>query len=191
MAGLLGNVRGTKTGLRSTGIGAPSVTVVLPCLNESSAIVGCVHEAQKGLTQAGLSGEVLVVDNGSTDGSASLAVQAGARVVGEERRGYGSALRRGIAEARGTIIVMADADRTYRLDRLGELVAPVAEGIADVVLGSRLDRLNPGTMPLLHRLIGTPAISFALRRACPGLRVKDSQSGYRAFHAEKVRALGL
>jgi glycosyltransferase involved in cell wall biosynthesis len=191
VAGLVESRRGRMTRFSPLGAGRPSVTVILPCLNESSAIVECVHEAQEGLEQAGLSGEVLVVDNGSTDGSASLAAQAGARVVAEERRGYGSALRRGIAEARGTIIVMADADRTYRLDRLGELVAPVAEGIADVVLGSRLDRLNPGTMPLLHRLIGTPAISFALRRACPGLRVKDSQSGYRAFHAEKVRALGL
>ena len=86
---------------------------------------------------------------------------------------------------------MADADRTYDLTLLGELTAPIVAGTADVVLGSRFDRLNRGTMPLLHRLIGTPVISFALRRACPGLRVHDSQSGYRAFHAEKVRALSL
>lgn len=86
---------------------------------------------------------------------------------------------------------MADADRTYDLSRLGDLVGPIAAGNADVVLGSRLDRLNRGTMPLLHRLIGTPVISFALRRACPGLRVSDSQSGYRAFLTDKVRALGL
>jgi len=96
-----------------------------------------------------------------------------------------------VAEARGKIIVMADADRTYDLSRLGDLVGPIAAGTADMVLGSRLDQLNRGTMPLLHRLIGTPVISFALRRACPGLRVSDSQSGYRAFLTDKVRALGL
>jgi len=96
------------------------------------------------LAQAGLSGEVLVVDNGSTDGSKELAAGAGARVVAEERRGYGSALRRGIAEARGSIIVMADADCTYDLSRLDELTAPVADGTADMVLGSRFDRLNRG-----------------------------------------------
>jgi glycosyltransferase involved in cell wall biosynthesis len=169
----------------------PTVTVVLPCLNEASSIRECVREAREGLARASLTGEVLVVDNGSTDGSAELAAQAGARVVGEERRGYGSALRRGINEARGAITVMADADCTYDLSSLGELVAPIADGRADVILGSRLDGLNRGTMPVLHRLVGTPLISFALRRACPGLRVRDSQSGYRAFHTEKMRSLRL
>lgn len=179
------------TGSASISGSSLSITVVLPCLNESSSIAACVHEAQEGLKQAGLPGEVLVVDNGSTDGSVDLAAQAGARVINEDRRGYGSALRRGVAEARGKITAMADADRTYDLSRLGDLVGPIAAGNADMVLGSRLDRLNRGTMPLLHRLIGTPLISFALRRACPGLRVSDSQSGYRAFLTDKVRALGL
>ncbi len=191
MTGIRGRDNRPVSRFPSQGDSPVSVTVLLPCLNEASSIADCIHEAQEGLTQARLLGEVLVVDNGSTDGSPALAARAGARVIIEERRGYGSALRRGIAEARGGIIVMADADRTYDLTLLGELAAPIAAGTADVVLGSRFDRLNRGTMPLLHRLIGTPVISFALRRVCPGLRVHDSQSGYRAFHAEKVRALSL
>jgi glycosyltransferase involved in cell wall biosynthesis len=182
---------GRVTALSQRRDGALQVTVVLPCLDEASSIVACVNEAFDGFRRAGLAGEVLVVDNGSSDGSADLAVRAGARVVAEAARGYGSALRRGIAEARGRAIVMADADRTYDLSRLGELTGPVLDDTADVVLGSRFDRLNRGTMPFLHRLLGTPAISFALRRACHGLRVRDSQSGYRAFDAAKVRALEL
>ncbi len=170
---------------------SPLVTVLLPCLNESASIADCVQEAQEGLRRMGLPGEVLVVDNGSTDGSAGRAIGVGARVVTEKRRGYGSALGRGIAEARGRIIVMADADLTYDLTRLGELVAPIVDGTADLVLGSRFNGLNGGSMPLLHRLVGTPALSFALRRACRGLRIRDSQSGYRAFDAEKTKALGL
>jgi len=167
------------------------VTVLLPCLDEAPSVAACVREAQEGLARAGLSGEVLVVDNGSTDGSAELARQAGARVVAEEQRGYGSALAKGITAAWGAIIVMADADGTYDLTRLDELTTPVLDGTADLVIASRFGRLRRGSMPLLHRLVGTPVISFALRRACRGLRIRDSQSGYRAFKTERVRALGL
>jgi hypothetical protein len=167
------------------------VSVVLPCLDEAASITGCVDEARLGLRNAGLEGEVLVVDNGSADESAELATRAGARVVAEPHPGYGSALRRGIDEARGDVVVMADADGTYDLARLGELAEPVLDGSADIVLGSRLAGMNRGTMPLLHRLVGTPAISFALRRVCPGLRIRDSQSGYRAFGAAQVRQLNL
>ena len=169
----------------------PTVTIVLPCLNEAASIVACIEEARSGLQQAGLTGEVLVVDNGSTDGSMELALGAGARVVCESVRGYGSALRRGIEDALGEVVVMADADLTYDLSRLGELTGPVLDGSADLMLGARLDGANHGTMPFLHRFVGTPAISFLLRRACGGLSVRDSQSGYRAFNASKIRALHL
>ena len=169
----------------------PKVTIVLPCLNEAESIVACIEEAQEGLRRAGLTGEVLVVDNGSTDGSMELALDAGARVVSESVRGYGSALRRGIADALGEVVVMADADLTYDLSRLGELTGPVLDGSVDLMLGARLDGTNHGTMPFLHRFVGTPAISFLLRRGCGGLSVRDSQSGYRAFNAAKIRDLHL
>ena len=169
----------------------PTVTVVLPCLNEASSIVACIEEARSGLTKAGLEGEVLVVDNGSTDGSIELALVAGARVIHETVPGYGAALRRGFHEAEGSILVMADADGTYDLLRLGELVEPVVANQADLVLGSRLNGSTRGTMPILHRYIGTPVISFLQRRAGSGAGVRDSQSGYRAFRAETMQRLDL
>ena len=95
----------------------PRISVILPCLNEAGSIIACVEEAQLGLSRAGLPGEVLVVDNGSVDGSADLARQAGARVVDEAVPGYGSALRAGVRAAEGDILVMADADLTYDLTR--------------------------------------------------------------------------
>ena len=167
------------------------VSIILPCLNEAASIAACVAEGQDGLDRAGLAGEVVVVDNGSTDDSAERARRAGARVVVEPVPGYGSALRSGIASATGSILVMADADHTYDLSRVGELVAPVASGEADLVIGSRLGGPNLGTMPFLHRYVGTPALSFLIRRVCGGLRLQDSQSGYRAFDAGAIRQLHL
>ncbi len=170
---------------------APEVSVILPCLNEEESISQTVQEAWEGLERAGRTGEVLVVDNGSTDRSVALAIEAGARVVCEERRGYGAALRRGIAEAHGRVGVMADADLTYDLPNLGQLVDLVDEG-ADLSMACRLDGFNSGTMPFLHRMLGTPTLSFLLRRVTRGaVTVRDSQSGYRAFDLERIRALHL
>ncbi len=171
--------------------GRSSVTVVLPCLNEASSVVACIEEARRGLERAGLDGEVLVIDNGSVDGSARLAGDAGARVVREPTPGYGAALRRGIDEAHGSMVVMADADGTYDLSRLGELTAPILNDEADLVLGARLNGTNRRTMPLLHRFVGTPILSLLVRRACGGLEVRDSQSGYRAIDTSKARMLDL
>jgi glycosyltransferase involved in cell wall biosynthesis len=169
----------------------PMVSVILPCLNEEESISQTIEEAWQGLAAGGYEGEVVVVDNGSTDRSVGLALAAGARVVCEETRGYGAALRRGIAEAHGNIGVMADADLTYDLPRLGELVKLVEEG-ADLSMACRLDGMNSGTMPFLHRLLGTPVLSFMLRRVTRGeVTVRDSQSGYRAFDLDRIRALHL
>ena len=109
----------------------------------------------------------------------------------ESRRGYGSALRAGFASARYEIIVMADADQTYPLDKIDDLVAPVARDEADLVLGCRLDAATWHTMPWLHRYVGTPTITFLTARACGQRLVSDSQSGFRAFRRDKLDAMGL
>jgi glycosyltransferase involved in cell wall biosynthesis len=170
---------------------ALSVSVVLPCLNEASSVGLCVEEAKKTLEAAGLAGEIVVVDNGSTDGSPEIAASAGARVVHEAVPGYGSALRTGLRAARGEVVVMADADFTYDLRKIPELVAPIASDQADLVLGSRLDAATRATMPWLHRFVGTPAITFLAARACGRRVVADSQSGFRAFRRDRMAALGL
>ncbi len=166
------------------------VSVVLPCLNEEEAVGETVLEAYRGLAAAGVEGEVLVVDNGSTDRSVEVATEAGARVIHEERRGYGAAHLAGIAAARGNVIVMADADQTYDLEHVGALLAPLYDG-ADMVVGSRLKgNVAPGAMPVLHRYVGTPVITRFLR-VLTGAPLSDSQSGYRAFWRDDALQLGL
>lgn len=167
------------------------VSVILPCLNEADSVATCVLEAYRGLDAAGLDGEVVVVDNGSTDESADIAQAVGAVVVGESVSGYGAAIRGGVASATGDICVMADADCTYPLERLGELVSPVMRDEADLVIGSRLEGGTHQAIPWLHRAVGTPALSFLIRRASKGVDVDDSQSGFRAFRRDQFLALGM
>ena len=170
----------------------PLISVVLPCFDEVESVGECVAEALAAMAGAGLVGEVVVVDNGSTDGSDEVAVAAGARLVSELRAGYGNALAAGIEASRGRIVVMADADSTYDLSRIPDLVAPIVDGTADLVLGSRLATATRETMPLAHRLVGTPAITFLIARASGGrLLAKDSQSGFRAFRRDDFARLGL
>jgi glycosyltransferase involved in cell wall biosynthesis len=168
-----------------------SVSVVLPCLNEVQSVGLCVTEALETFAGAGIDGEVLIVDNGSTDGSQDVAAKAGARVVHELRPGYGSALLTGFEQARGDVIVMADADFTYDLRKVPELVAPIMRDEADLVFGSRLDAATNSTMPWMHRLIGTPTLTFLAARASGKRVVKDSQSGFRAFRRDRIASLGL
>jgi glycosyltransferase involved in cell wall biosynthesis len=157
----------------------PEVSVIMPCLNEEATVGRCVRKARDWFQRAGINGEVLVVDNGSTDQSKALATAAGARVVEEERRGYGAALIRGIEEARGGYLVMGDCDDTYDFSEMDDLIEPLREG-ADMVVGNRYAGIQPGAMTWSHRYIGTPAISFMLR-LFTGSRLKDSQCGLRAF----------
>ena len=162
----------------------------MPCLNESESVTTCVTKATGWLARSGYQGEVVVVDNGSTDGSPDLAMQAGARVVFEPVRGYGSALRRGFREARGDWLVMGDCDDTYEFGDLDALVAPLGSG-ADMSIGNRFaGGIAPGAMTWSHRYIGTPAISLLLR-VFTGLRVGDSQCGLRAFTREALDRLEL
>jgi hypothetical protein len=167
------------------------VSVVLPCLNEERAVGRCVVEARRALLAAGYDGEVVVVDNGSTDDSASVAARAGARVVQEPVPGYGAALRTGFAESTGDVIVMADADGTYPLDRLTQLVDPVASRAVDMMVGARLDSATSQSMPFTHRFLGTPALTTLVRLAGGQNHLTDSQSGYRAFRRSTIEEMGL
>src|SRR5205823_4182571 len=138
----------------------PVVSVVIPCLNEIGAIAGVVRRTLVGLEQLALPGEVIVVDNGSTDGSAAAAMRAGARVVAEHRPGYGNALRRGFAEARGQYIIMADGDDTYPIDNLCPFIE-LLEGGCDAVYGDRFaGGIEPQAMSWSHRYVGTPVLSW-------------------------------
>jgi glycosyltransferase involved in cell wall biosynthesis len=170
---------------------ACAVSVVLPCLNEADSVGLCVQEALEAFANAGIRGEVVVVDNGSTDGSAEVAAAAGARVVHEVQPGYGSALRAGFNAAEANIVVMADADYTYDLSKIPMLVEPIMRDEADLVLGARLDAATRRTMPFLHRYVGTPILTFLAARACGRRVVTDSQSGFRAFRRDRIAALEL
>ncbi|HEX7171126.1 MAG TPA: glycosyltransferase, partial [Candidatus Limnocylindria bacterium] len=142
------------------------------------------------LQRRGIPGEVLVIDNGSTDRSVEIAEAAGARVVHERRRGYGQAYLRGFAEARGEYIVMGDSDDTYDFSDLDALVAPLDRG-ADMVLGNRFaGGIANGAMPWAHRYIGSPIINLVIRLFF-GTRIGDSQSGLRAFRRDVTERLGL
>jgi hypothetical protein len=167
------------------------VTVVFPCLNEARGVAMCVTEARQAMRDAGMRGEVVVVDNGSTDGSPEFAAAAGARVVHEPRRGYGRALRTGFAHARAEVVVMADADGTYDLTKLPDVTAPVLADELDLNLATRLGGATRDTMPLLHRFVGTPVITFLTSRASGGRLTSDSQTGYRAFRRSAMAELGL
>ena len=146
---------------RETDRHAPLVSVVIPCLNEAENIEECIRRAQEAIAQHDLDGEVVVADNNSEDGSAELARDAGARVVGEPRRGYGSAYLAGFGAARGKHIVMADADLTYDFDEIHRFIEKLEDG-ADLVMGDRMDNIQQGAMPWLRRYVGNPILSGIL-----------------------------
>jgi glycosyltransferase involved in cell wall biosynthesis len=165
------------------------VSVVIPCLNEADCIERCVRAAAAGLADHGLDGEVLVVDNGSTDSSAELAQRAGARVVDEPRRGYGSAYLAGFAEAAGDFVVMADADLTYDFADIHRFVSELQDG-ADFVIGDRMDNIQPGAMPWLHRYVGNPVLTGVLNLFFR-TGVKDAHCGMRAIRRDSLPVLDL
>jgi glycosyltransferase involved in cell wall biosynthesis len=165
------------------------VSVVIPCLNEAENVERCVSSALGALARAGITGEVIVADNGSEDGSAELAESAGACVVHQPQRGYGSAYRAGFAAARGEYIVMADADLTYDFDEIPRFLAGLREG-ADMVVGDRMRHIQPGAMPWHHRYIGNPLLSRFLNLLFH-TGVNDAHCGMRAFRRDRLELLQL
>jgi glycosyltransferase involved in cell wall biosynthesis len=168
---------------------APLVSVVIPCLNEAENIERCVTAARAALQAMGVRGEVLVADNDSDDDSARLAEAAGARVVVEPRRGYGSAYLAGFAASHGRYIVMADADLTYDFNDIPRFVAALGEG-AEMVIGDRMDNIQPGAMPWLHRYVGNPILTGLLNLFFR-TGVKDAHCGMRAVRRDVLARLDL
>jgi glycosyltransferase involved in cell wall biosynthesis len=169
---------------------APEVTVVIPCLNEEAAVGATVDQAWEGIAASGRPGEVIVVDNGSTDRSAEIAGEHGAIVVREERPGYGSAYLAGLAQARGEFIVMGDADETYPLRDLAPFVDRLAGG-DDLVMGSRFEGTIHGeAMPWLNRHVGNPILT-GLLNVLFGVTVSDAHCGMRAVRRDALTTLDL
>src|SRR6476659_8989576 len=168
---------------------APLVSVVVPCLNEAENIEACVSAALEAIVRMGVPGEVIVADNDSEDDSARLAEHAGARVVVERRRGYGSAYLAGFAAARGRYIVMADADLTYDFNEIPRFVENLDAG-ADLVMGDRMDNIHPGAMPWLHRYVGNPVLTGILNLFFR-TGIKDAHCGMRAVRRDVLPRLDL
>ena len=166
------------------------LTILMPCLNEAKTVGRCVEAAVDYLRRSGTSGEVLVADNGSTDGSREIAEAAGARVVGVAQRGYGAALLGGIAAARGQYVIMGDADCSYDFTSLDGFLERLRSG-APLVMGNRFrGGIDEGAMPFLHRYLGNPVLSF-IGRLFFRTDIGDFHCGMRGFHRDSVAALGL
>jgi glycosyltransferase involved in cell wall biosynthesis len=165
------------------------VSVVIPCLNEEENIEACVRAALAALEAADIAGEVVVADNASEDRSAAIATAAGARVVTEPRRGYGSAYLAGFAAAQGRYIVMADADMTYDFGEIPKFVEKLDDG-AQLVMGDRMDNIHPGAMPWLHRYVGNPVLTGILNLFFR-TGVRDAHCGMRALRRDILPQLDL
>lgn len=169
---------------------SPEFSIVIPCLNEARTVETCIRKAKRCLLDLKVAGEIVVADNGSTDGSAERAARAGARVVSVAARGYGSAMLGGIAAARGEYVIMGDADDSYDFSELRPFIERLRDGY-DLVMGNRFQgEIKPGAMPLLHRYLGNPILSGIGRVffKCP---CGDFHCGLRGFRREAVRTLGL
>jgi glycosyltransferase involved in cell wall biosynthesis len=185
----MSTIESTERRRPDAAVETPLVSVVIPCLNEAENIEECVRRALTAMESAKIPGEVVVADNDSEDGSAELAAGAGARVVHEPRRGYGSAYLAGFAAARGEYIVMGDADLTYDFNEIPHFVEELDKG-AQLVMGDRMDNIHPGAMPWLHRYVGNPILTgilnFFFRTG-----VSDAHCGMRGFRRDILPVLDL
>jgi hypothetical protein len=166
------------------------LTILMPCLNEAETIATCIDKAQGFLSRSGVVGEILIADNGSSDGSVEYALARGARVIAVTERGYGAALRAGIAAARGRFVVMGDADDSYDFSRLELFLARLREG-SDLVMGNRFaGGIAPGAMPFLHRYLGNPVLSL-IGRMFFRSGIRDFHCGLRGVRRDAILALDL
>jgi hypothetical protein len=166
------------------------LTILMPCLNEAETVSRCINKARAFLDRSGIVGEVLIADNGSTDGSIALALAAGARVVPVAERGYGAALRTGIAAARGRFVIIGDADDSYDFLHLDAFVARLRDG-CDLVMGNRFrGGIEQGAMPFLHRYLGNPVLSL-IGRLFFRTEIGDFHSGLRGFRRDRILSLNL
>jgi glycosyltransferase involved in cell wall biosynthesis len=166
------------------------VTILMPCLNEAETLAFCVRQAVAALRENNIAGEVVVADNGSTDGSQKIATDEGARVVPVPIRGYGAALIAGIEAARGEYILMADADASYHFEHLPRFLPKLEQGY-DLVMGNRFSgSIEPGAMPPLHRYLGNPVLS-SIGRIFFRIPVRDFHCGLRAFRRDPILGLNL
>ena len=166
------------------------LTILMSCLNEEENIAYSISQAQSYLHSRGLSGEILVVDNDSTDNSATIAASHGARVITEHRRGYGRALQTGLEQAEGTVIIFGDCDSTYDFSDLDPIYTPLATGAADFVTGDRFaGQMEDGAMSLSHRL-GVPFLSLCGRLKF-GIRIHDWHCGLRGIRRDALEKMEL
>ena len=174
-----------------TSVLTPEVSVLIPCLNEADTLATCIEKASAAFRDSDLMGEVIVADNGSSDGSPAIAERLGARVVHVEARGYGHALMEGIMAARGPLVIMGDADDSYDFRDVPAFVAKLRQGF-DLVQGCRLSAgggtILPGAMPKLHRVLGNPLLSWIARRWFHA-PVHDVYCGLRGFTREHYSGL--
>src|SRR5579871_2692671 len=166
------------------------VSVVMPCLNEAETLETCIQKAQRALAEGHIRGEIVVADNGSTDGSVEMAERLGVRVARISAKGYGSALRGGIAAAHGRFIIMGDADDSYDFGDIPKFVTELRAG-AQLVMGNRFrGGIKPGAMPPLHQYFGNPALT-RIGRLFFGSPVNDFYCGLRGFRKDAYQSLGL
>jgi hypothetical protein len=181
---------GSQIGVARSDAGEVELTILMPCLNEAETLGVCIEKAQRYLARSGVRGEIIIADNGSTDGSQAIAERLGARVVPVPRRGYGAALIGGIEAARGRFTIFGDADDSYDFEALDPFVHSLRTG-SDVVMGNRFKGgIEPGAMPFLHKYLGNPVLS-AIGRLFFRVPTGDFHCGLRGFNTERIRLLHL